>query len=61
MEWRNALRDELPEHMQNVLVSYHGIYYRTIFDAEKQCFILEEEPGHFIEIKNEPIYWIEMH
>jgi hypothetical protein len=61
MKWRNALLDELPEHMQVVLISYLGIYYRTVFDADRRCFVFEEDPQQFLEIKEKPIYWIEMH
>lgn len=58
MEWRNALRDELPEHLEKVLVCVEGIYYVCVFHAGELRFYLENDPDSWFDIDQRPIYWV---
>ena len=59
MIWRNANRDEIPEHLQEVLISVKGVYYVTTFDSETRTFRLREEPDTFFDLNKHEIYWTE--
>jgi hypothetical protein len=61
MKWKNAQRDELPANDQEVLVSYEGIYYITVFNSERKVFVLREDKRQHFDIEEHiPLYWMEM-
>jgi hypothetical protein len=61
MNWKNANRDPLPTHEQNVLVAIDGVYYITIFDLNHNVFRLAEDLKSCFGIRDEePIYWLEI-
>jgi hypothetical protein len=58
MKWNNALKDNLPPHQEEVLISVNGIYYYGIFHADKKAFEaeLELEKQQF-KVGEHVIYW----
>ena len=59
MNWKNALKDELPNNEQEVLISVRGIYYVAIYKAPLKGFEISEHDG-FIPLNNAQIYWTEI-
>ena len=59
MNWKNVLKDELPENEQEVLISVNGINYIAIYKARFDGFEIEEHEG-FIPIRNRTIYWTDI-
>lgn len=58
MKWNNALRDTLPSHKEEVIISVDGVNYISVFCANNQSFNVEDglketsyKPGEYI------IYW----
>jgi hypothetical protein len=60
MNWKNALKDELPKNKQEVLISVSGINYVAFYVAELNGFEISEGDG-FIPLKKDvTIYWTEI-
>lgn len=59
MDWKNALKDGLPKHGQQVLISIHGVYFVTHYNESEQSF---ETPGKTkkFKVKDHTIYWQEI-
>lgn len=56
MEWKNVLKDGLPENKQEVLISVKGINYIAVYNYELHGFEIDEYES-FIPIKDVTIYW----
>lgn len=60
MKWKNANRDDLPLHKQEVLITVDGINYIATYDALKKVFNLNNNPGASFSALNKTIYWMEI-
>jgi hypothetical protein len=59
MKWKNANRDELPKHDQDVLISVDGVYYIAFFDEGVKAFRIRNQMGLIFEIGGtDAIYWM---
>lgn len=59
IQWHNASKGILPLDNQEVLISFNGIYYFTVYDLNFNLFRLRENPvKYFNAIENE-ICWID--
>ncbi len=60
MKWKNAKRDDLPLNNQEVLITVDGINYLATYDALKDLFKLNNNPGASFSTATKTIYWMEI-
>jgi hypothetical protein len=61
VKWKNVHIDKLPQHDQEVLLSAGGVYYYTMYDADKSVFRLRDEPETFFVVADREVYyWLEI-
>ena len=59
MNWKNTEKDELPEDMEEVLISVDGVYYISTYHAQKKTFTVENELQEtFFKVGERQIYWV---
>jgi hypothetical protein len=61
MYWKNALKDRLPKHKEEVIISVKGVNYISIFCADKKLFKVEKEMTETLfKVEEHLIYWTEL-
>jgi hypothetical protein len=58
MIWHNAQKDAPPANNQVVLVSVDGVYYITVYDVDRDVYVLRDDKKQYFDPAEQPFYWI---
>jgi hypothetical protein len=58
MIWHNSLKDAQPVNNQVILASVDGVCYLTVFDSERNVYVLKDDEKQFFDPLKQSLYWV---